>query len=180
MQNELEACGAWYWVLFCLQVGWQKQLIKHNLFLNLLCREVRLIIKCHFYVSVSVSYCTCGVWLWSSKAVQGAQEENKHREPGKCLWGFNWMDSFAPYILCSLWNFRGHCWRSSWFWRWLCFGSSSLRDWSYPTGRNFILFFKLKKKKNFLNDTGSGIHMNPICSGTFFFVFCWNKKIHLR
>lgn len=86
------------------------------------------------FFSVSVSYCTSGILVWSNEVVQGLQEEDEYRKPGMYMWSFNWMDCVAHCVLCTLWNLRWDRWRATWFWRWIHFGPSSHWDWCHPSG----------------------------------------------
>lgn len=92
----------------------------------------------HVFLSVSVSYCTSGILVWSNEIVQGLQEEDEYRKPGMYMWSFNWMDCVAHCVLCALWNLRWDRWRATWFWRWIHSGPSSHWDRCHPSSTVYI------------------------------------------
>lgn len=127
LQNDVEVCSAWYWVLFCLQVT--HTCLWFLLLFWLLVASHQLLVA-----SVSVSHCTWGVWIWISEAIQRTEEEDEHRQHRIHLRGFHRMDCCPHCLLFTLWYPRRHCRGPSWFRRWIHSRPPSPWDWCHPPG----------------------------------------------
>lgn len=140
LQNDVEVCSAWYWVLFCLQVTYTCLWLLYFLTFSVVLGQPHQFLV----VSVSVSHSTWGVWIWISQAVQRTEEEDEHWKQRINLRGFHRMDCSAHCLLFTLWYPRRHCWGPSWFRRWIHSRPPAPWDWCHPPGIMTSLISRLR------------------------------------